>query len=82
MRQGLSPQDACESVCQRVMDRHNGKPMFNLKFVALDKQGRYGCGALRRTGFAVHDARGHRVEDGRALLPRLTQAEIDSLPWR
>ena len=82
MREGLSPQAACEAVCQRVLERHNGRPMFNLKFVALDKQGRYGCGALRRLGFSVHDARGHRVEEGAALLPPLTQAEIDALPWR
>ncbi len=82
MREGLSPQAACEAVCQRVLERHNGRPMFNLKFVALDKQGRYGCGALRRLGFSVHDAAGHRVEEGAALLPSLTQAEIDALPWR
>ena len=97
MREGLSPQAACEAVCQRVLERHNGRPMFNLKFVALDKQGRYGCCSLRGRevragaqdsgsstglGFAVHDGEGHRVEPGAALLPPLTQAELDALPWR
>lgn len=99
MREGMSPLEACRAVCQRVMDRHSGRPMFNLKFVALDKQGRYGCCSLRGRavrdadanqgtgssaglGFAVHDAEGHRVEPGDALLPALTQAELDALPWR
>lgn len=99
MREGMSPQAACEFVCRRVMNRHGGKPMFNLKMVALDKQGNYGCCSLRGQavrdgspsgtmvsntglGFAVHDARGHRVEPGAALLPAMTQQELDSIPWR
>ena len=61
--------------------------------VALDKQGRYGqCslrglqadeeGSFRGSGYAVHDGRGHRLEEGVALLPAMTQAELDSIPWR
>jgi hypothetical protein len=30
----------------------------------------------------VHDGRGHRLEEGVALLPAMTQAELDSIPWR
>ena len=71
--------------------------MFNLKLVALDKQGRYGCCSLRGRevrggsqatgssaglGFAVHDEQGHRAEPGAAILPALTQVELDALPWR
>ena len=97
MREGLSPQEACAYVCQRVVDRHKGKPMFGLKMVALDKQGRYGCCAIRGQlvdgsteaegrfeglGFAVHDVNGHRLETGQALLPPMTQAELDAIPWR
>jgi N4-(beta-N-acetylglucosaminyl)-L-asparaginase len=109
MREGMTPQQACRYVCERVMKRHNGRPLFNLKFVALDRQGRYGCCSLRGLaaagpspatgagqspagsgaaaafaglGFAIHDARGHRVEPGDALLPPMTQAELDSIPWR
>lgn len=93
MREGLSPQEACNFVCQRVSDRHGGRPLFNLKLVALSKAGDYGCCALRGRerdgadtftglGFCVHDVDGHRYEDGQALLPPMTQAEIDSIPWR
>lgn len=47
MREGMSCQEACNYVCQRVVDRHNGKPFFNLKIVALNKNGEYSCCSVR-----------------------------------
>ena len=92
MREGLSPTAACRFVCERVASRHDGRPMFGLKLVALNKNGEYGCCALRGRlgedgavtglGFCVQDAMGHRFERGEALLPPMTQAELDSIPWR
>ena len=93
MREGLSPQKACRAVCQRVMDRHNGKPMFGLKIVALNKIGEYGCCSIRGRmdretgkiigrGFGVHDSKGHRTEPGGAILPPMTEEERNSIPWR
>jgi len=93
MREGMTPREACRYVCQRVVDRHKGKPMFGLKIVALNKAGDYGCCSIRgnldrRTGktigpgFSIHDSRGHRAEPGEALLPPLTEEERRSLPWR
>lgn len=93
MREGMTPEEACRYVCQRVVDRHKGKPLFGLKIVALNKAGEYGCCAIRgrvdsRTGrvvgpgFSVHDSSGHRTEPGVALLPPLTEEERQSIPWR
>ncbi len=91
MREGLSPSAACRYICERVAERHDGSPMFGLKLVALNKDGEYGCCALRGRlgaegasglGFCVHDNRGHRFEDGDALLPQMTQEELDAIPWR
>lgn len=92
MREGLSPQEACVYVCQRVIRRHQGRPLFNLKIVALNKNGEYGCcsvrgkldkkGVLIGLGFCVHDRKGHRLEIGQALLPPLTEKELRSIPWR
>jgi hypothetical protein len=76
-----------------VVDRHGGRPLLTLKLVALNKSGAYGCCAVRGVlddakknvvgpGFFVHDARGPRLEPGSALLPPMTQAERDSVPWR
>ena len=66
--------------------------MFGLKTVALNKRGEYGCWALRGRlddagsvtglGFYVQDASGHRLEPGGAVLPPMTQAELDAIPWR
>lgn len=92
MREGLSPQEACNYVCQRAVDRYHGNPLFNLKIVALNKNGEHGCCAVRGKiddaglvhglGYAVHDIGGYRVEEGQASLPPMTEAERDSLPLR
>lgn len=92
MKEGLSPTAACRYVCELVSSRHGGRPMFGLKLVALNKGGDYGCCALRGRqaddgaviglGFCVQDERGHRLEPGEALLPPMTQAERDAIPWR
>ena len=92
MREGMSPQEACNYVCQRAVDRYQGNPLFNYKLVALNKRGEYGCCAVRGRlgeegeteglGFCVHDLDGHRLEKGEALLGPLTQAERDALPLR
>ena len=92
MREGLSPTEACRFVCERVASRHRDHPLFGLKLVALNKSGEYGCCALRGRldddgaviglGFCAHDANGHRLERGDALLPPMTQEELDAIPWR
>lgn len=93
MREGFSPGEACRYVCQRVIDRHGGKPLFGLKIVALNKNGDYGCCSIRGKiddatgkvtglGFSVHDAKGHRTEAGEAILPPMTDEERKSIPWR
>lgn len=49
MRSGMSPQQACEAICQRIIDI-NGDPEkvnFNDKFVAVNKDGEVGCAAIR-----------------------------------
>ena len=93
MREGLSPEQACEFVCRRAIERHDGRPMFNFKLVALNRHGDYGCcsvrgrmeavtKALTAQGFFVHDSKGARLEEGRGLLPPLTDEELAALPWR
>jgi N4-(beta-N-acetylglucosaminyl)-L-asparaginase len=48
MREGMSPQQACEYACQRIIDMHNGKVDFNDKFIAVNKQGDVGCAQLQQ----------------------------------
>ncbi len=93
MREGMTPQDACRYVCRRAADRYDDNPPFNFKMIALSKSGDYGCCALRGTrpaasgkvtglGFALHDAGGHRLEDGAAVLPPLSDEQRINLPLR
>ena len=88
MRDGMSPTDACLHVCQRIVDRHKGRPLFNVKLVAMNKDGVPGQGSVRGAeaadgftgiGYAIHDEGGHRLEPGEALLPPMTEegAELD-----
>ncbi len=49
MRAGKSPQEACEAVCQRIIDINGGKDIidFSDKIVAMNKDGEVGCAAIR-----------------------------------
>lgn len=85
MRQGLSPEQACLKTIDRVIatterrlldDR--GRPLFDLSFYALSKDGRFGAATAYEGGrFAVADAQGAR------LVPaafRFTRAERPTMP--
>jgi len=69
MRQGLTPEQACLRTIDRVvamteprlLDR-NGRPLFDLEFYALAKDGRFGAASAYEGGrFAVADANGARL---------------------
>jgi N4-(beta-N-acetylglucosaminyl)-L-asparaginase len=69
MRQGLSPQDACMRTIDRVIAMtesrlldSRGRPLFDLQFYALSKDGRFGSATAYEGGqFAVADAQGARI---------------------
>ena len=69
MRQGLSPTEACMRTIDRVIamtERRlldaRGRPLFDLQFYALAKDGRFGAATAYEGGsFAVADAQGARL---------------------
>jgi N4-(beta-N-acetylglucosaminyl)-L-asparaginase len=69
MRQGLSPNEACMRTIDRVIamtERRlldaRGRPLFDLQFYALAKDGRFGAATAYEGGsFAVADAQGARL---------------------
>jgi N4-(beta-N-acetylglucosaminyl)-L-asparaginase len=72
MRQGLEPQAALLKTLERVVHlnrdprlrRPDGRPDFNLRLYAVNKQGAYASASLwSGAQFAVADARGARLED-------------------
>ena len=61
MRQGKSPQEACEIAVQRIVDRAGDKAKdFQVGFIALNKKGEYGSYAIHK-GFSItkNDASGN-----------------------
>ena len=51
MRQGKSPQQACEETIGRILEKQNGKPDFQVAFVATDKRGNIGAYSIH-SGFS------------------------------
>ncbi len=66
IRNGLSPQAACEKLIRRVVERNAHRDAFQLAFIALDPNGEIG-GAAIQEGFvyAVHDGKTNELRPGR-----------------
>ncbi len=47
MRRGMSPKEAVEDCCRRIIDHNNGKPDFGDNFIAINKDGEYYRGGIR-----------------------------------
>ena len=68
MRQGMAPEQACMKTIERVIamtERRlldpSGRPLFDLEFYALSKDGRFGAASAYEGGrFAVADSQGAR----------------------
>jgi N4-(beta-N-acetylglucosaminyl)-L-asparaginase len=69
MRQGMSPDQACMKTIERVIAMterrlldERGRPLFDLQFYALAKDGRFGSATAYEGGrFAVADSQGARL---------------------
>jgi N4-(beta-N-acetylglucosaminyl)-L-asparaginase len=79
MRAGQSPEQACLSALQRIVDhnyaarlkREDGRPNFDVKFYALNKKGQFGSAAIwSGAKFAVRDKQGNRHEKCAYLFER------------
>jgi N4-(beta-N-acetylglucosaminyl)-L-asparaginase len=90
MRQGLSPEQACLRTIDRViamteprlLDR-NGRPLFDLDFYALAKDGRFGAAsAYEGTQFAVADASGARLVPSAYRFPRAQRPQMPEVSCR
>ncbi len=63
MRNGKSPQQACEEIVKRIMKIHPDTKDLQVGFIAIDIQGNHGAFSLKRGfSFAVcDDQKGHRL---------------------
>lgn len=64
MRQGKSPQEACEEAIQRLLDKTPFDDELQVGFLAINKEGEYGAYAVQ-SGFnyAVHHQDGNSMKD-------------------
>ncbi|MDA0748529.1 MAG: N(4)-(beta-N-acetylglucosaminyl)-L-asparaginase [bacterium] len=69
MRQGRSPQEACEETVQRLIQRVPTSRPYQMAFAAINKDGAYG-GAAARSGFsyAVTGPEENRLYEGRFFI--------------
>lgn len=73
MRQGLSPQKACEEAVMRIvkLTQNRGKELKDIQvgFIALNKKGEYGSYCIQGGfNYAVHDATGNKLFDANYFL--------------
>lgn len=73
MRRGLSPEEACIEALQRIVRWTQPKPAFNVKYVALRRDGAAGCAALWGTPAgppeaALQTSAGFQVVNGKWLF--------------
>lgn len=73
MRQGKSPQQACEEAVMRIVKltqiRKKNLKDIQVGFIALDKKGNYGSYCVQGGfNYAVHDAMGNRLIDANYYL--------------
>ncbi|MEE9225075.1 MAG: N(4)-(beta-N-acetylglucosaminyl)-L-asparaginase [Bacteroidota bacterium] len=79
MMQGKSPEKACLSACQRIVDHNRmrrlrddaGRPNFDVKFYAVNKRGEYGSASIWSGGqYALHDGRENKLRDSAYLFKK------------
>ena len=73
MRQGKSPQEACEEAVSRIVkltaNRNKNLKDIQVGFIALDKQGNYGAYCIQGGfNFAVNDTTGNKLIDSDYFL--------------
>ena len=73
MRQGLTPQKACEEAVMRIvkLTQNRGKELKDIQvgFIALNKKGEYGSYCVQGGfNYAVHNATGNRLIDANYFL--------------
>ena len=61
MRQGRTPQQACDEAISRIVEKQNGTPNFQVAYIALDKKGNVGASAIHEGFSYMH----HQKEENK-----------------
>jgi N4-(beta-N-acetylglucosaminyl)-L-asparaginase len=90
MRQGMSPEQACLKACERSIAMTEkrlldptGKPLFDLSFYALSRDGRFGAAtAYEGFQYAVADSAGARLEHAAYLYRTAERPRMPAVSCR
>ena len=64
MRQGRTPQQACDEAISRIVEKQNGTPNFQVAYIALDKKGNIGASAIHEGFSYMH----HQKEENKNVV--------------
>ena len=64
MRQGMTPQQACDEAISRIVEKQNGTPNFQVAYIALDKKGNVGASAIHEGFSYMH----HQKEENKNVV--------------
>lgn len=69
MRQGRSPQEACEEVVRRLVAKHDNLDDVQAGFIAINKDGQHGAYAVRPGfNFAMQNNEGNKLIDSKSMI--------------
>ncbi|MEO1013135.1 MAG: N(4)-(beta-N-acetylglucosaminyl)-L-asparaginase [Bacteroidota bacterium] len=71
MRQGKSPQEACEEGVRRIMKKNEGRKDFQIGFIAVNKKGETG-------GYCIHPGFSYRAYSGEGHINNPSGSYLDS----
>lgn len=69
MRHGKTPQQACEAVIKRIMQKIPGSENYQVGVLALDYKGRVGaCGVQQGFTYAVANRKDNKLNSAKAII--------------
>jgi hypothetical protein len=78
MREGHTPQEACESVVRHLVTRVPTSKRHQMAYTAINRDGNFGAAAARPPfPYAVTTKSVNEIRSGFTLLPAIDQADPD-----
>lgn len=71
MRQGRSPQEACEMAVKRIIEKNNDKLDFQIGFIAINKKGLTG-------GYCIHPGFSYRIYSNDGHINKASSSYLDT----
>lgn len=75
MRQGYTPQEACEEAIQRIVKKQADYESFQVGYIALNRAGEYGAYSIQpKFTYTVHDGKQNRIYEAKSFLKTIKES--------